>query len=113
MMAACWRSSNQQEYMNPGQRPRVFVSNAMQGLARMAGRDPLAPLREQTECSLWPGPGPPDPEQLRAALTPCEGLLCLLTDRVDAGLIHRAPSLRVISSCSVGVDHIDIEAAFT
>lgn len=41
----------------------------------------------------------------------CEGLLCLLTDRVDAELIAAAPALRVISSCSVGVNHIDLDAA--
>jgi len=39
------------------------------------------------------------------------GLLCLLTDRVDAALLAGAPRLRVISSCSVGLDHVDLAAA--
>jgi len=40
-----------------------------------------------------------------------EGLLCLLTDSVDASLLAASPALRVISSCSVGVDHVDLVGA--
>jgi lactate dehydrogenase-like 2-hydroxyacid dehydrogenase len=40
-----------------------------------------------------------------------EGLLCLLTDRVDAELIDRAPELRAISNYAVGTDNIDLAAA--
>ncbi|MBW2230048.1 MAG: D-glycerate dehydrogenase [Deltaproteobacteria bacterium] len=97
--------------MNPGHRPRVFVTHSMAGLARMVDRDPLAPLHERTECVVWPGPLQPEPRALREAATDCEGLLCLLTDRVDGDVIGAARSLRVISSCSVGVDHIDVAAA--
>lgn len=38
------------------------------------------------------------------------GILCLLTDSVDAELLSRFPSLQFVSSVSVGVDHIDVEA---
>ena len=41
----------------------------------------------------------------------CDGLLCLLTDIVDRALLEHCPQLRVVSSCSVGVDHIDVAAA--
>jgi glyoxylate reductase len=75
------------------------------------GGDVLAPLRERAECEIWPGSGPPPAARLRAVLHDCEGLLCLLTDRVDADLIEASPRLRVISSCSVGVDHVDLAAA--
>jgi glyoxylate reductase len=37
--------------------------------------------------------------------------LCLLSDRVDAQLLDGCPSLRVVSSCSVGLDHVDLAAA--
>ncbi|MBW2275431.1 MAG: D-glycerate dehydrogenase [Deltaproteobacteria bacterium] len=73
--------------------------------------DVLAPLRSRCDCRVWEGPGPPPARVLRAELQDCEGLLCLLTDRVDAALIDACPRLRVISTCSVGVDHIDVEAA--
>ena len=40
-----------------------------------------------------------------------EGLLCLLTDPVDAALIAAAPELRAISNWRSGVDNIDVAAA--
>jgi glyoxylate reductase len=41
-----------------------------------------------------------------------EGLLCLLTDRIDAVLMNfMGPQLRVISQMAVGFDNIDIPAA--
>lgn len=41
----------------------------------------------------------------------CTGLFCLLTDRIDAELLdHAGPSLKVVSTMSVGYNHIDIDA---
>jgi len=40
-----------------------------------------------------------------------EGLLCLLTDSIDAGVIGAATRLRGIATCAVGYDNIDLEAA--
>jgi len=39
-----------------------------------------------------------------------EGLLCLLTDRIDKDLLGRAKSLRVIANYAVGYDNIDVQA---
>jgi glyoxylate reductase len=40
-----------------------------------------------------------------------DALVCLLLDRIDAGVLDRAPQLRVIANCAVGYDNIDIGAA--
>jgi glyoxylate reductase len=40
-----------------------------------------------------------------------DGLLCSLSDTIDSEVINAAKKLRVISSYSVGYDHIDIDAA--
>ncbi len=40
-----------------------------------------------------------------------EGLLTLLTDKVDAALIERCPHLRAIANYAVGYDNIDLDAA--
>lgn len=40
-----------------------------------------------------------------------EGIITQLTDRVDTRFMERAPHLRVISQCAVGVDNIDLAAA--
>jgi glyoxylate reductase len=39
------------------------------------------------------------------------GLLCLLTDRIDAALMDAGLDLKVISQCAVGYDNIDVDAA--
>jgi glyoxylate reductase len=44
-------------------------------------------------------------------LATADALVCLLLDRVDAAVITRAPRLRVIANCAVGVDNIDLAAA--
>jgi glyoxylate reductase len=86
------------------EQPRVFATHAPSGAAGVA-------LRERCEVESWPGPGPPPRQELAARLAEAEGLLCLLTDSVDAALLARAPRLRAISTVSVGVDHVDLEAA--
>jgi len=86
------------------ERPVVFATRRLPG-------DALDRLGERTRLSVWPGSGAPPPEALREGAREAEGLLCLLTDRVDAELLAACPRLRVISSCSVGLDHVDLAAA--
>ena len=85
-------------------RPRVFATRSLPGGA-------LARLTRRVSLEVWPDPGAPECEALAAGARDAEGLLCLLTDRIDAAFIKSCPRLRVISSCSVGLDHVDLEAA--
>jgi glyoxylate reductase len=48
---------------------------------------------------------------LRARAAPVDGLLALITDRIDADLIDGCPDLRVISNYAVGSDNVDLRAA--
>jgi glyoxylate reductase len=40
-----------------------------------------------------------------------DALICLLLDRIDAAVLGRAPTLRVVANCAVGVDNVDVAAA--
>ena len=41
----------------------------------------------------------------------CTGIFCLITDKIDAEVLDAAgPSLRVVSTMSVGYNHIDVDA---
>jgi glyoxylate reductase len=60
---------------------------------------------------VWPEQLPPSYEELRRDTADVEGLLSLLTDRIDAELIEGSPRLRAISNYAVGYDNIDIDAA--
>ncbi len=68
-------------------------------------------LAQCSDVNVWMGPGLLSAQALREELADCAGLVCLLTDRIDAGLIDAMPALEFVSSMSVGVDHIDVEAA--
>ncbi len=60
---------------------------------------------------MWPHQRAPDQDSLRREAGPAAGLLCVLTDRVDTELWAACPALRVVSSVSVGLDHVDLGAA--
>jgi glyoxylate reductase len=46
----------------------------------------------------------------RTDLADAEALVCLLLDPIDAVLLARAPKLRVVATCAVGYDNIDVAA---
>ncbi|MBI4230531.1 MAG: D-glycerate dehydrogenase [Planctomycetes bacterium] len=72
----------------------------------------LALLREAGLEVLGPGPSEGMAEaDWTDRLARSEGLLCWLSDRVDAARLAQAPCLRVVANYAVGVDNIDREAA--
>ena len=79
---------------------RVFVTRRLEG-------DALATL---DDVEVWDGPLPPAPEVLRERAARAEGLLSMLTDRVDAELLAACPHLRVVTNYAVGTDNIDLKA---
>ncbi|MEA2455619.1 MAG: glyoxylate reductase [Thermoleophilaceae bacterium] len=83
---------------------KVFVARRLPGSA-------LDRLQAEHDVEVWPERLPPPREELFARAPELEGLLSLLTDRVDAELIEAAPRLRAISNYAVGVDNIDVDAA--
>src|SRR5437763_16992158 len=83
---------------------RCFVTRRLPGPA--VGR-----MQEAHEVEIWEGRLPPTPAELSGKAAGAEGLLTLLTDRVDAALIDSSPKLRAISNYAVGCDNIDLEAA--
>ncbi len=82
---------------------RVFVTRRLPGTA-------LERLAAAHDVEVWPGETPPPPDALGAAVRDADGLLCLLTDTIDAGLLDAAPRLRAIANYAVGVDNIDLAA---
>jgi lactate dehydrogenase-like 2-hydroxyacid dehydrogenase len=83
---------------------RCLVTRALPGTA-------LERLAAAHEVELWPGRLPPRDAELRALARGCEGLLCMLTDRIDADLLAALPDLQAISNYAVGTDNVDLAAA--
>jgi glyoxylate reductase len=71
----------------------------------------LQRLEAAHEVEIWGGRLPPTPAELAENAADVEGLLTLLTDRVDSALIEACPQLRTISNYAVGYDNIDLAAA--
>ncbi len=88
----------------PDERPRVLVTREVPD----AG---LRLLREVAYVDVWDRPTPPPRDELLRRVKGVEGLLALLTDRVDDELLDSAgPGLRVVSNLAVGYDNIDLAA---
>ena len=71
----------------------------------------LASLEQIATVEVWTQRQPPPYEVLLEKVKKIDGLLCLLTDRIDSQLIEAGTSLKVISQMAVGYDNIDISAA--
>jgi lactate dehydrogenase-like 2-hydroxyacid dehydrogenase len=86
-------------------KPRVFVTRKLPGPG-------LELLREKAVVEIWSGDNPPPRDVIIDRIGRIDGLLCLLTDHIDAEIIGAASQhLRVISNYAVGFDNIDIAAA--
>jgi glyoxylate reductase len=84
-------------------KPKVLV-------ARRVPQECLDILKSRCEIEHYnKGTAIPRPLLLRK-LKDKDGLLCILTDRVNDELLRAAPRLRAVSTFSVGYDHIDVAA---
>lgn len=86
-------------------KPKVFVT-------RVIPNKGLDIVRDFCDVDLWPGELPPTRDELVQHVRGIDGLLCLLTDRIDGKVMDEAgPQLKVISNHAVGFDNIDVPAA--
>jgi len=83
---------------------RCFVTRRIPGNA-------IERLAAEHEVEVWTERLPPSRDALRERVANTDGLLCMLTDAIDAELFAAMPNLRAVSTYAVGVDNIDIEAA--
>ncbi|HTX91963.1 MAG TPA: NAD(P)-dependent oxidoreductase, partial [Anaerolineales bacterium] len=86
-------------------KPRVFITRRILDSG-------LEIIQESCQADIWPDELPPSHSTILERVRGVDGLLCLLTDPIDAAVIEAAGSgLKVISSYAVGVDNIDLAAA--
>jgi lactate dehydrogenase-like 2-hydroxyacid dehydrogenase len=82
---------------------RAFISHKLPDAA-------LAIARTAAEIDVWSETVPIPRAALLDRVSRADGLLCLLTDRIDPELLDAAPRLRVVSQMAVGYDNIDVAA---
>lgn len=84
---------------------RVLVSQYVFPEAVNQLREAGFEVVERTEDAPLP------PEQLREQAQDVSGLVCMLTDQIDADLLAAAPELAIVANIAVGYDNVDVEAA--
>jgi glyoxylate reductase len=85
-------------------RPKVFV-------ARRIPEAGLSVVTGATDATVWPDDLPPPRDELLRSVAGCDGVLTLLTDRVDDEFLDAAgPQLKVVSNYAVGFDNVDVPA---
>ncbi len=86
-------------------RPKVFVT-------RIIPKKGLALIQQHCDVDLWTAELPPPYAVMMERVRGVDGLLCLLTDRIDGQLLDAAGSqLKVVSQHAVGFDNVDVAAA--
>ena len=85
-------------------KPKVYVT-------RLIPEKGLEMILAFCDAEVWQGKLPPPREVLLGKAQEVEGLLSLLTDRIDGQLMDAAPKLKVISNMAVGYDNIDVKEA--
>src|SRR5581483_1224262 len=85
-------------------KPKVLVTRIFPAVC-------LGRIRQYCDAEVWMEPLPPTYAELRAKMVDCDGLVSLLTDKIDAPLLDAAPRLKVVSNYAVGFNNIDVPAA--
>jgi len=85
-------------------KPRVLIT-------RVLPEPALEVVRQVCEVQLDPLDQPLTPAALRQAVIGKQGVLCLVTDRLDAQVLEAATDLKVVSNVAVGYDNIDVAVA--
>src|SRR6202163_2294317 len=67
-------------------------------------------LQEKCQVEYWSEPGRISREELFARVRDKQGLVCLLTERIDEAFLRAASELRIVANVAVGYDNIDVPA---
>lgn len=88
-----------------------MASKPLVAITRLIPEAGMRILRDACEIRLWDHELPPSPDELDRLLEGVDGVLSLLTDRIDGDVLDRHPGLKVISNVAVGYDNVDVDAA--
>jgi glyoxylate reductase len=84
-------------------KPKVFATHGLFEDARKI-------LEAACDVEYWSEPERPPREEVLRRVKNKEGLICLLTEKVNEELLRNAPKLRIAANVAVGFDNIDVPA---
>jgi glyoxylate reductase len=84
-------------------KPKVFSTHSLFEEAREI-------LDRNCDIQYWTDSERPPRQELLRRVKDREGLICLLTEKINEELLRAAPKLRIVSNVAVGFDNIEVEA---
>ncbi|MEM2494553.1 MAG: NAD(P)-dependent oxidoreductase, partial [Nitrososphaerota archaeon] len=85
-------------------KPKIFISRKIPDRG-------LNKIKEYFDIDLWPKYAPPTKKQIIRRIKNVDGMVSLLSDKIDAEVMDAAPYLSIIAQLAVGYDNIDINEA--
>ena len=84
-------------------KPKVFATHSLFDEARSL-------LEANCEMEYWGKPERPAREEVLQRVRDKEGVICLLTEKINEEFLRAAPKLRIAANVAVGYDNIDVDA---
>lgn len=84
-------------------KPRILSTHPLFEAARKL-------LDQHCEVEYWNHPERPPRHEVLKRVADKEGLVCLLTEKINEGLLSAAPKLRIVANVAVGFDNVDVAA---
>ena len=84
-------------------RPKILVTHRL-------FEEPRAKLGEYFDAECWSDSDRPQRSEVLRRVADKDGLICLLTEKIDDELLAAAPRLRIVANVAVGFDNIDVAA---
>lgn len=101
-MVECRQDMNEVIWMK---KPKVYITRKIPDYL-------LEPFKEELDFAMWSSENTPVPEEvLYEEVKHADGLLTLLTEKIDREFLDNASHLKIIANMAVGYDNIDIDAA--
>jgi glyoxylate reductase len=85
-------------------KPKVYIT-------RQIPESGINMLREYCEVTVNPSQEPAQSDELMRQVSDKDGIICLPGDKIDMALMEGAAHLKIISTFSVGFEHIDFKEA--
>jgi glyoxylate reductase len=84
--------------------PRVYVT-------RELSERGLNIIKKRFDTEVWPEYAPPPKKVIVEKVKNVDGLVSLLSDKIDAEVFNAAPKLKIVAQLAVGFDNIDVQEA--
>lgn len=85
-------------------KPKIYVTREIPEIG-------LKIVKDCFDVEVWPEYAPPSQELFIQKARSVEGLLTLLSDKIDGDVYASAPKLKIVAQMAVGYDNIDVSEA--